>query len=293
MKGGVFLLDKEKGRTSAWSSRKLGRIAGVGKSGHLGTLDPIATGLLVVLLGEATKFASYACDSCKAYVTQIRFGVRTDTDDMHGQVKEEMQVPENMEQKLAEALPDFVGLLQQRVPAYSANKHKGLAFHHYARKGLEPPIRYKEVHVDSIELIRVVGETAEISVVCGSGTYIRAIARDLGERVGCGAAMSSLRRTRVGDLSVDKAVSLNAVSESLLTERLLPIGSMLGGHVSLSLEQEKVDALKFGRKAYVGADVPPEKTKVRVYGPDGEFAGICETQEDGALVPLRMMTMRF
>lgn len=292
MRGGVLLLAKEAGRTSAWCARIAGRLVGHRKAGHTGTLDPMATGLLVVLLGEATKFARFAGETDKSYRARVTFGLRTDTDDTDGKVLERSEAPADLGERIAGALPRFAGEIRQRVPDYSSHKHKGRPFHSYARAGIAPPERHKTVTVRSIRLLGTGEGTAELDIVCGPGTYVRAIARDLGELVGCGAALSGLARTAVGGFRLEDAVSLEdlrAAGPDAAGSRILPVGALLSGMPSLALDPGKIRSLSCGETVpapgYPGLE---PGTLVSVEDRAGMFAGVCEALAGGTLKPRRM-----
>lgn len=293
MRGGVLLLDKGPGKTSAWCARRAGRLAGHGKAGHLGTLDPMATGLLVVLLGEATRFAQFAAGLEKSYRARVTFGMRTDTDDTDGRALSEGAVPGDLAARVEALLPGFAGRIRQRVPAYSSHKHEGRAFHRYARAGVEPPVRHKDVVVESIALLGVSGNVAELDIRCGPGTYVRAIARDLGEMVGCGAALSGLSRTSVGDFSLRDAVPLGVIEAGpdAAGAHVRPVDAMLSRLPSLTLGEGDVRALACGRTVAAPAAGRPAGPggPVCVRGPGGEFAGVGEMAAEGTLRPRRML----
>ena len=296
MNGGVVVLDKEGGRSSAWLSRLVGHRAGFRKAGHLGTLDPMATGILVVLLGEATKFAAFATDFGKTYVATVRFGVTTDTDDMDGQVTSEATVPADLGTRVAELLPSFVGEIRQQIPFYSANKHEGRAFYSYSRVGESPPRRCKTVLVESIRIDDTAENRVTLEIATGPGVYVRSIARDLGEGVGCGATLAALRRTRVGHYTLDSAVpgadARAPGSGDLLRERILPADGLLKNMETVHLDGDTVDDLKRGLRVSPPAtkDVP-SPGRLAVYSKEGKFGGVCEISPEGLLRPVRMVSL--
>lgn len=206
------MLDKPVGLSSNVALQKAKRLLGADKAGHGGTLDPMASGVLPLMFGEACKLAGAALTHDKAYEAEVRFGISTTTDDVEGEVLAESVLLPTREQLLA-ALPSFVGLISQVPPVYSALKVGGKAMYRHAREGKPIEAQPRQVRVDAIELLDFDGERARLHIDCGSGTYIRSIARDLGAALGCGAHLSGLRRTRVGQYRVQDAVPLDALLE--------------------------------------------------------------------------------
>ena len=209
---GLLLLDKPLGLSSNVALQKAKRLLGADKAGHGGTLDPMASGVLPLMFGEACKLAGAALTHDKAYEAEVRLGISTTTDDVEGEVLAQSDVRPTREQLLA-ALPAFVGLISQVPPVYSALKVGGKAMYRHAREGKPIQAEPRQVRVDAIELLDFDGERARLHIDCGSGTYIRSIARDLGAALGCGAHLSGLRRTRVGQYRVQDAVPLDALLE--------------------------------------------------------------------------------
>jgi len=294
MGGGILLLDKKKGKSSAWSSRLMGRRAGFRKAGHLGTLDPMATGLLMVLLGEATKFATFASGLGKEYLATVLFGVSTDSGDLDGQETGRAAVPSDLEVRVREILPSFIGEVEQAVPALSAHKHKGKAFYSYVRRGVSPPARTKTVRIEAAEIIGAGEDTAHLRIVTGAGAYVRSIATSLGEQVGCGAALSSLRRTAVGEFRVEDAVSPEEAyapgNGDLLRGKMLPIADLLRHMPQVQLGCGDLAKLSCGQlSGDISGEGIPAGSRVVLRGERGEFGGVAEATGDRRLRPLRMV----
>lgn len=207
---GLLLLDKPLGLSSNTALQKVKRLLGADKAGHGGTLDPMASGVLPLMFGEACKLAGAALTHDKAYEAEVCFGITTATDDVEGEVISRSDERPTREALLA-TLPHFMGVIQQVPPVYSALKVGGKAMYRHAREGAPVAAQPREVRVDVIELLDFDGERARLRIECGSGTYIRSIARDLGAALGCGAHLSGLRRTRVGQYRVQDAVTLDAL----------------------------------------------------------------------------------
>ena len=218
---GVVIVDKPAGITSHDAVDRVRKLLGERKAGHTGTLDPMATGVLAVCVGEATKIASFLTGDDKVYEATMRLGVRTDTLDMTGQVLTEQQ-PRATDADVKAALAAFTGTITQVPPQYSAVKVRGKALYKWARKGIrvEPPpreVQIREILLQGIELPRV-----RFTVTCSKGTYVRTLCADMGDRLGCGAALEQLRRTRSGIFRLQDAVRLDGESDDGIRARLEP-----------------------------------------------------------------------
>jgi tRNA pseudouridine55 synthase len=229
---GVVIVDKPAGITSHDAVDRVRKLLGERKAGHTGTLDPMATGVLPVCVGEATKISSFLTGDDKVYEATMRLGVRTDTLDMTGQVLTE-QEPRATEADVKAVLAAFVGTITQVPPQYSAVKVRGKALYKWARKGIrvEPPpreVQIREILLQGIELPRV-----RFTVTCSKGTYVRTLCADMGDRLGCGAALEQLRRTRSGIFRLQDAVRLDGESDdgirARLEQGLIPMNRALPG----------------------------------------------------------------
>lgn len=222
---GILLLDKPEGLSSNHALQRSKRALNARKAGHTGTLDPFATGLLVCCLGRATKLAGQLLDSDKGYRATLRFGSETDSGDLTGEIVS--TAPEGFNGVTAEALqavlPGFLGEIEQIPPMHSALKRDGKPLYKYAREGitLERPPRTVTIH--QLDLLSVTPTEAVIDVLCSKGTYIRTLAQDIGRRLGCGAHLSALRRTRVGPFHIDNAIQLEAL-QNMDVPQLVLIG---------------------------------------------------------------------
>lgn len=216
---GVVIVDKPAGITSHDVVDRVRKLLGEKKAGHTGTLDPMATGVLPVCIGEATKLASFLTGDDKVYEVTMRLGVRTDTQDMTGQVLAE-QEPRVTEADVREALEAFSGTITQVPPQYSAVKVRGKALYKWARKGVrvDPPAR--QVEIRAIRVLGVEMPRVRFDVTCSKGTYVRTLCADVGERLGCGAALETLRRTASGAFRLQDAVPLEGGSDAAIRERL-------------------------------------------------------------------------
>lgn len=285
---GVLLLDKPGGMTSNAALQKARWLFNAAKAGHTGTLDPMATGLLPLCLGEATKFAGELLDADKAYEATLRLGVTTDTADAEGTVL--LTRPVAVARAQAEAaLARFRGAIDQVPPMHSALKRDGRPLYEYARRGIEVERAPRRVVVHALELRCLEGERLDIAVACSKGTYVRTLAQDIGEVLGCGAHLAALRRTRIGRLRLADAVTLESI-EALPPESrhglLQPADALLADLPRLDLEQSEALRLCQGQALRRG---PESAGRVRLYGPDGGFLGVGRRDGAGLLAPLRLV----
>ena len=287
---GVLLLDKPPGISSQGAVSRAKGILGAAKAGHTGTLDPMATGLLPIAFGEATKFAHALLDADKAYSADVQLGVTTTTGDLEGEVLTTSPVDVDRG-RLEAVLAQFRGEIDQTPPMYSALKHQGKPLYEYARAGTEIERVARRVAIRSLVLTRFESGHAHIEVACSKGTYIRVLAEDIGKALGCGATLAALRRTRVGPFSVDSAVTLDALEGTApenRDSRLLPADALLDGIAAVTLQPE--EARRVGRGQSVHA-VAASRGLVRVYGPGGAFLGVADVSDDGILAPRRLVAV--
>jgi tRNA pseudouridine55 synthase len=276
---GVLPVDKGAGLTSFQVVAHLRRLLRVPKMGHGGTLDPGATGVLPILVGEATKLTPYLVDLDKEYLATVRLGVATDTQDLTGTTLETRPVPDLQPSDVERCLRGFVGLIRQVPPMYSALHHEGQRLYELARQGLDVERQPREVMVHAISLESMALPDLVIRVRCGKGFYVRTLAADLGAALGPGGSLASLQRTRVGPYRLEAAVPWETARDArdgeLLRPQLLPPDSALMGMPELRLAEAPAHAFLHGQAvaAEGGAD-PADGVLLRVYGPDGVFLGI-------------------
>lgn len=286
---GVLLLDKPTGITSNAALQQVKRLYCAAKAGLTGILDPMASGLLPLCFGEATKFAQYPTDADKSYNLVMQLGITTDTGDREGQVLTR-QTPNVSLENVQRAIAHFTGIIQQVPPMHSALKHQGQPLYKYARQGIEIERKPREVTLHRIALNDFQGETISLSVDCSKGTYIRVLAEDIGRFLGCGAHLIALRRTRVGDFSLRDAIALDklqTLSEAELGQQLLPIDCLLEDLPALQLEQEMAYCLRQGQSIYLPKLNALQRYKV--YDEKHELIGIALVGEDGKLAPKRLV----
>ena len=269
---GVLLLDKPLGWTSNDALQKVKRLYRAEKAGHTGTLDPLATGLLPLCFGAATKFSQVSLDADKAYRATLRLGCTTSTGDAEGQVRQTREVRVGRA-AIDAACRRFIGVIEQVPPMHSALKHEGRALYDYARAGLEVERAARRVTIHRIDVVDWQHELLVLDVRCSKGTYIRTLAEDIGEDLGCGAHLAALRRTASGKLSVDDAVTLEqltALSEPERDALLLPSDALLAEWPRVQLPDDEAGRFLTGLRRRVGL---ADAAAVRVYGPADAFLG--------------------
>ncbi|KOC91331.1 tRNA pseudouridine(55) synthase TruB [Winslowiella iniecta] len=297
---GVLLLDKPQGLSSNDVLQKVKRIFNANRAGHTGALDPLATGMLPICLGEATKFSQYLLDSDKRYRVIARLGQRTDTSDADGTVISER--PLNFsQQQLDEALDSFRGETQQVPSMYSALKYQGRKLYEYAREGIEVPREARSIVVYELQFIRWEGDELELEIHCSKGTYIRTIIDDLGEKLGCGAHVIMLRRLQVATYPIGNMVTLEQLKDLLeqanaegiapgekLDPLLMPMDSPASAFPEVNLLTLVAAYFKQGQP--VQASGVPSSGLVRVTeGDERKFIGMAEIDDDGRVAPRRLV----
>ncbi len=286
---GVLLLDKPAGLTSNAALQKARRLFNAAKAGHTGTLDPMATGLLPLCFGEATKFAGGLLAADKRYAATVRLGVRTDTADAEGRILETRPVAVTREQ-LEAVLARFCGDILQVPPMHSALKRDGRPLYEYARKGIELERAPRAVTIHSLDLRSFEGDHIEFDVDCSKGTYVRTLAEDIGEVLGCGGHLTALRRTRIGSLRLEEAFALDALEAMTPEARealLQPADALLTTLPRLDLDADATQ--RFGHGQAVPAVRGPIAGQLRIYADDGRFLGLGRAAPDGWVAPARLV----
>ncbi|WP_099607639.1 tRNA pseudouridine(55) synthase TruB [Vibrio coralliilyticus] len=299
---GVILLDKPTGISSNDALQKVKRIYFAEKAGHTGALDPLATGMLPICLGEATKFSQFLLDSDKRYRVVAKLGERTNTSDSDGEVVETRPVDVDMT-KLEACIDKFRGESDQVPSMFSALKYQGKPLYEYARQGIEVPREARKITVYGIILHRFEGDEVEMEVHCSKGTYIRTIVDDLGEMLGCGAHVTMLRRTAVANYPYEKMVTLEQLNELLeqahrdevaprevLDPLLLPMDTAVEDLPEVNLNAEQTDLVQHGQPVYVLG--VPEGTLRMTSGDERTFIGVAELNDDGKVAPKRLVVFR-
>lgn len=285
---GVLLLDKPQGLSSNTALQRARRLLNAAKAGHTGTLDPMATGLLPLTFGEATKFSQMLLDADKTYEAVVQLGVETDSGDAEGKVLATRPVTVDRA-ALEAALARFRGEIEQVPPMYSALKRDGKALYEYARAGIELEREARRVTIHALDLLDFDGERFALRVHCSKGTYIRSLAMDIGAALGCGAHLAALRRTAIGGFDLAGAVTLEALEaagEGGRDALLAPVDALVADFPVLKLDEEAARALLQGRTLALPGAHPGER--VRAYGPAG-FLGLAQWQDDGRLAARRLI----
>lgn len=286
---GVLLLDKPLGMSSNDALQKARRLFSAAKGGHTGTLDPLATGLLPLCFGEATKFSADLLDADKVYEADIQLGVTTDSGDAEGQVIGTAAV--NLEiGQISAVLERFVGDIAQVPPMHSALKRDGRPLYELARQGIEVEREARAVTIHRIDLLAFAGDRLQIRVACSKGTYIRVLAADIGQALGCGAHLAGLRRSGVGDLTLAGSVTLaqlDALPEADRLAFLQPVDALLQSLPSVQLDGEAAQRFRHGNPVDLPAGLAG---KIRVYA-DGRLIGVGEPGRENRLWPKRLVQL--
>jgi tRNA pseudouridine55 synthase len=294
---GVLLLDKPAGHSSNDVLIKAKRLLNAQKAGHTGTLDPFATGLLPLCFGEATKFAQDLLDADKTYETVVRLGIVTGTGDTEGEVIDTREVSVTRQQ-IDQVVARFLGGIEQIPPMYSALKRDGKPLYEYARAGVTLAREARPVTIHSLEVLAYRNPCLSLRVKCSKGTYVRVLGEDIGAMLGCGAHLQSLRRTAVGALSIDTAITLDRLAEIPEPQRALalaPVDALLSSFPSVLLEDELARRFLHGQRLALGkagVDSPEAGGRVRVYRKeDGKLLGTARLSEFGVLAPERLIAV--
>ncbi|MGH8765994.1 MAG: tRNA pseudouridine(55) synthase TruB [Burkholderiales bacterium] len=286
---GVLLLDKPAGVGSNALLQTAKRLFGAAKAGHAGTLDPLASGLLLVLFGEATKFSRFALDADKEYAARARLGVTTTTADAHGEVLERKSCTVSRAD-IEPVLARFRGELEQVPPMYSALKREGRPLYELARQGREVARAPRRIRVHELRLLDFTGEDLELRLRCTKGTYVRTLVEDIGRALGCGAHLAALRRTRSGSFSVEDAATLEQLQGDAAPARdarLLGVERLLAGLPRVDLPAAAAE--RFARGQVLRID-PVPAGHCSVYGLHGRLLGLGEGHAPGELRPRRLIS---
>lgn len=286
---GVMMLDKPLGMSSNAALQTVRRLLDARKAGHTGTLDPLATGLLPLCFGNATKFSADLLHAKKGYSARVRLGIVTATGDAEGDVIETHPVNVTEEQVRA-ACARFLGEIEQIPPMYSALKKNGRCLYELARQGETVEREPRRVTIEEISMRDFDGTSFTIDCLVSKGTYIRVLGEDIGRVLGCGAHLSALRRTRVGDLTLDKTVSLNELEKADSIEavraKLLGADALLSTLSRVDLNDDETRRFMNGQRLAMGLEV---RGRVRVYDPNQTLLGTAQVNDRGVLEPERLI----
>ncbi|WP_439327437.1 tRNA pseudouridine(55) synthase TruB [Lonepinella sp. BR2357] len=293
---GVFLLDKPQGMSSNDILQKVKRLYQANKAGHTGALDPLATGMLPICLGEATKFSQFLLDADKRYLVTAKLGERTDTSDAEGQVVQTREVRSKTSDILT-ALEHFRGDLMQVPTMFSALKHQGKPLYEYARQGITVEREARPITIFELNFIGYESPYLTLEVHCSKGTYIRTLVDDLGEHLGCGAHVTMLRRTAVADYPAEKMLTweqLQTLAEqqdlAILDSHLLSVDSAVSKLPMLTLTAEQTRAVGFGQRVKF-ENSQQLYGQVRLFSDKNLFLGVAEINADNVIRPSRMVNL--
>jgi tRNA pseudouridine55 synthase len=290
---GILLLDKPLGITSNDALQQVKHLFFAQKAGHTGSLDPLADGLLPICFGNATKLSAYLLDSDKHYWVRVKLGETTTTQDAEGEVVERRPFEHISQADVEAVIPQFLGEIDQLPPMYSAVKHEGQRLYKLAREGKEVERKPRQITIHSIELTKFEPGVFEMEVHCSKGTYVRTLAEDMGEALGCGAHVIGLRRTGVGPYTTEGMVTLDQLKAMYEEDKyqmdklLIPIDRALGNWPAIHLNADSTYYIKQGQPVLVPK--APTEGWVRLYDEDGTFLGVGEVEDDGRIAPRRLM----
>ena len=290
---GIVLLDKPIGMTSNAALQTVKRLFNASKAGHTGSLDPLATGLLPLCLGEATKISGFLLDADKHYIATCKLGINTTTADAEGEIISTRPVPSLDQARIEQVLEQFRGQISQIPPMHSAIKQNGQPLYKLAHQGIEVERKPRDVHIYSLNLIRHNGDELEIAIHCSKGTYIRTLAEDIGEVLGCGAHLIGLRRTGSGPFSLEQAVSIETLQikaeqgSAALDTLLFPIENALLDWPTVKLSEDSAYYLQQGQAIQIAR--APTSGLVCLFKGEDVFLGIGQILDDGRVAPKRLL----
>jgi len=288
---GILLLDKRFGVSSNKALQEVKRLFNAQKAGHTGSLDPLATGLLPICFGEATKVSGMMLEDNKRYHVLIQLGIKTDTGDMEGEIIDTRPIPEFTLNEIEAILEKFKGSIDQVPPMYSALKLNGKKLYELARNGITVERSARRITIFELKLLNAQKDTLELEVYCSKGTYIRSLAEDIGDALGCGATVKALRRTQSGLFAIEQAITLEQLQklgDEQFLETLIDVDIPLKTLPCVQLNNQQATSIKFGQ-ALSGVD-EHALGSVRMYD-EGGFLGLGEMRLDGKLVPKKLFNM--
>lgn len=276
---GILVVDKPLGITSHDVVNTARRRLGTRRVGHSGTLDPLASGVLVLAVGPATRFLQYLSLEPKCYEFTVKFGVETRTQDAEGEVVAEREIPSDLQHRLPDEINKFLGEIQQIPPMYSAVKKDGKALYHYARQGQEIEREPRTVFIESLDLLELREDEGDFRTVCSGGTYVRTLGHDLGQALGCGGHIIKLRRTQVGRFLEADTVPLDGMEPS----RLIPLREALKPMEFVALDGQQSEEVWHGQRVWVRP--VPESAIVALTNPQDDVIGVARHLGGGELQP--------
>lgn len=288
---GVLLLDKPYGFSSNQALQKVKWLYQAQKAGHTGTLDPLATGVLPICFGEATKFAQHLTDESKTYVATVKFGVSTTTGDKEGEVVSEVACQVS-HADITRVLPQFMGEITQVPPMYSALKVNGKPLYEYARDGVELERQPRQVTIHALRVLACEENSADIEVCCSKGTYIRTLGEDIGKALNVGAHLTALRRTATATYQIAETITIEALEQMSMEQLdalLLPVDTAIERLPKIVLHEDAAYYFKQGNPVWLSGAIPAGD--LRIYSTAGLFLGIGQQQRDGRIAPKRVVNL--
>jgi len=288
---GIILLDKRLGVSSNKALQEVRRLFNANKGGHTGSLDPLATGLLPLCFGEATKVSAMMLDDNKRYQAVVKLGVMTDTGDAEGQVIEEKPVPKLSKEIIEECLSNFMGEIDQVPPMYSALKHNGKKLYELAREGKVIERKARRITIFELKLLDFTEDSLTLDVFCSKGTYIRSLAEDIGYKLGCGGTITGLRRTQSGQFKIEDALTIEqcqSMSLEELTASMLAVDEPLQEIPKIQLSSRQTTLINHGQQ--IDFQCEYEQGSVRMYS-EQLFLGLGEMLLNGKLVPKKIFNL--
>jgi tRNA pseudouridine55 synthase len=289
---GIILLDKRLEVSSNRALQEVRRLFNANKAGHTGSLDPMATGLLPLCFGEATKVSAMMLDDNKRYQVLVKLGIMTDTGDVEGKVIAEKAVPILSEDEIQRCLQRFTGTIKQVPPMYSALKHKGKKLYELAREGKVVERKARQITIFELQLLKFTEDTLSLEVMCSKGTYIRSLAEDIGHQLGCGASVLELRRTQAGQFKIEDALTLEQLEKmdfEALKSSLLNVDKPLQAIPAIELSATQAGLIRLGQQIAIEQS-NSTYGMVRMYS-DLAFLGLGELLLNGKLVPKRIFNL--
>jgi len=292
---GILLLDKPMGLSSNQALQRVKRLFDAAKAGHTGSLDPLATGLLPLCLGYTTKFSAFLLDADKRYRVRVRLGETTETADAEGEIVATASTDGITAEQVHAVVAGFVGTIEQLPPMYSAVKHEGQRLYKLAREGKEVERTPRQIQIHALDVLALELPDLILDVHCSKGTYVRTLAEDIGERLGCGAHVAELRRTGVGPyvqgetafVTMDQVEAAAEQGHDALDALLLPLDSALGHCAAVKLSADAAFYLSQGQPVLVPR--APTEGLVRLYDGGERFLGVGEILDDGRVQPKRLV----
>ena len=288
MISGLIVLNKPSGISSGEFIRKLKPLIEDSKVGHSGTLDPLASGVILACLGQMTRFTNFLANEKKTYVAEMMFGIKTDTGDLDGEIKEKLKrVPRKEDfEKIAKS---YIGLVNQEAPSYSSLKYKGKPLYQYARKNKEVPKKIRLIEIFKLDLLSINKNKFKLLVECGKGTYIRSLVNDLAKDLGCVAVLSNLQRINSANHKIEEAHQIETINRDNIKSKIIQMGDALRSIDKIQCASEIIDRIKKGQKIYL-KEAEIKSKYLRLFDEKNKFFGILKNI-NGLVSPKRLISI--